>query len=266
MKKTGQRRDRALCIIQARMGSTRLPGKVIMKVRGIPLLAYLISRVKQSRLIDKIVVATTTNPEDMVIVRLCGNLRISCFRGSSEDVLSRYEACAKEYPEYGSIVRITGDCPLIDPEIIDRVIACFQEENYDYVSNTIQPSYPHGMDTEVFSRKALEEAALRATLPSEREHVTPYMSKKRQFRKKNIAAPSDFYSVRLTVDHPEDLAVVRFVAERSTIKDGYLHYVSLFTKYPQACMQNGHFERNEGYKKSLKEDQRFMRQIGKMKS
>ena len=244
-------RNKTLCIIQARMGSTRLPGKVMMKVRGIPLLAYLISRVKQSRLIDKIVVATTTNPEDRVIVRLCGNLRMPCFRGSSEDVLSRYAACAKEYPGYGTIVRITGDCPLIDPEVIDRVIACFQEGNYDYVSNVIQPSYPHGMDTEVFSRKALKEAALRATLPSEREHVTPYITKRRQFRKKNIAAPSDFYSVRLTADYLEDLAVIRFVAEHSTIRDGYLHYVSLFTKYPQACMRNRHFKRNEGYIKSL---------------
>lgn len=252
-------KQKVLCIIQARMGSTRLPGKVLMKVRGIPLLAHEISRVKRSGLIHTIVVATTLNPEDQKIARLCENLHIPCFRGSVQDVLSRYAACAKEYPGYETIVRITGDCPLIDPEVVDRIIACFQEGNYDYASNTIHPSYPDGMDAEVFSRNALKEADRKATLPSDREHVTPYIRKKRSFRKGSVEAPADFSSVRLTVDNPEDLKVVRFVMERSSPAAGYLHYISLCTRHPRVFMQNMHLERNEGYRKSLREDQRALR-------
>ena len=254
MEKVDKKQHATLCIIQVRMGSTRLPGKALLKVAGVPLLEYEINRVKLAREIDKIVVATTTSKEDDVIQKLCVRIRVDCFRGKKNDVLDRYYKCALRYPTYEAVVRITGDCPLIDPFVIDRVISLFRKRRLDYASNIQKETFPDGMDIEVFTRKALAEAAMAARLPSEREHVTLYIRKKRKFKKANLAAEYDFSHIRLTVDQREDFEVVKFLIEHSSMNDGYLKYISLLTKNPEIMTKNTHIARNEGLKKSIKED------------
>ena len=243
-----------LCIIQARTGSTRLPEKVLLKVNGIPLLEYEIERVKQAKQLDKIVVATTDHENDKKIKELCDRLEIDCFRGSENDVLDRYYQCSLKYPEYENIVRITGDCPLIDPAVIDEAASLFEMEAYDYVSNVIEETFPDGMDVEVFNRHALNEAASKANLASEREHVTLYIRNQKKFRQKNLSCRRNLGHFRLTVDNPEDLAVVEFLIKNSKLTDGYPHYISLLEKNPAIMLKNSHLSRNEGLQKSLRED------------
>lgn len=238
------------------MGSTRLPGKVLMETNGIPLLVYEFRRVQLSREIDKIVVATTTDPSDDRIEGLCVTMGIDYFRGSPQDVLDRYEKCAEQYPDADTIVRVTGDCPLIDPSVIDLVIQTHCASGADYTSNVEvgRETYPDGMDVEVFRRTALITAAREARLPSEREHVTPFIRNNIHFLKSYVAAEKDHSSVRLTVDNPEDLEVVRFVIEHSAPTDGYLSYVRLLDTHPVVRSKNMLIVRNEGYEKSLAED------------
>ena len=243
-----------LCIIQARMGSTRLPNKVLLEVKRTPLLEYEIQRVKRATLIDRIVVATTDSPADEKIVELCSKIGVDYFRGSEKDVLDRYYQCALKYPEYGTIIRITGDCPLIDPKVIDEVLRLFDEGKYDYASNVAKETFPDGMDIEVFTREALKEAANEANLASEREHVTLYIRNREKFKKGNLEARHDFSHFRLTVDQKEDFEVIQFLIENSSIEDEYLHYISVLTKHPDIMAKNMSIMRNEGLKKSLKED------------
>src|SRR3989338_6037100 len=122
-----------LCIIQARMASTRLPGKILKEIAGVPLLEYLVKRLRQAKKIDKIVIATTTNQEDDQVGALCRGIGIDCFRGSVDDVLDRYYQCLQRYPKYGNVLRVTGDCPLIDPKVVDQVISLFESSDYEYV-------------------------------------------------------------------------------------------------------------------------------------
>lgn len=245
---------KTLCVIQARMGSTRLPGKVLLEVDGTPLLEYEIRRVKQAARIDGIVVATTTKKEDDAIEALCKHLGVDCFRGPEDDVLERYRLCAEAYPDYSAIVRITGDCPLIDPRVIDEAVDFFEAEELDYASNVLEETFPDGMDVEVFTRGALFEAAEKANLLSEREHVTPYMRSQAHLKKGNVVAPHDFSHMRLTVDEPADFEVVSFLIEHSPEDAGYLDHIALLTKHPDIMLKNMHIKRNEGWEKSLRND------------
>ncbi|MCB1111499.1 MAG: glycosyltransferase family protein [Chlamydiales bacterium] len=192
------------------MGSTRLPGKLLLEVAGRPLLSYQIERLKRAKFADRIVVATTTNPRDEQIVDFCRKEKVSCYRGSEEDVLDRYERAAQEYGA-DIIVRITSDCPLIDPAIVDQVIAYYFEhrDRFDYVSNTIQRTFPRGMDVEVFPYDKLEEIAARAVAPHEREHVTPYFYEHQdRYRLGSVSNDRDLSSYRWTVDTEEDFTLV----------------------------------------------------------
>lgn len=254
MEKINQEQHTILCIIQARMGSTRLPGKTLLKVKGVSLLEYEIRRVRRAKEIDKIVIATTINKEDDAIENLCKQIKVSCFRGSQTDVLDRYYQCALLYPEFSSVVRITGDCPLIDPTVIDEVVTLFKKRCLDYASNIEKETFPDGMDMEIFTRKALTEAYQHAKLQSEREHVTPYMRKHRKFKKGELAASYSLGRFRFTVDEKEDFELVKFLIEHSSRNAGYLDYISLLAKNPEIMKKNMHIARNEGYKKSLKED------------
>ena len=162
------------CIIQARMGSTRFPGKVLEILDGTnPSLQFTINQLKESKFLQKIVIATTKNSEDDQIVSFAEKSGIDIFRGDSDDVLSRYYECAKFF-SFGSILRVTADCTLIDPLIVDKGASLFLENDYDYVTNTSPRTFPDGNETEFFSFSALESAYNNAILPSEREHVTPY--------------------------------------------------------------------------------------------
>lgn len=202
-------------IIQARMTSTRLPGKVLKPVLGKPLLLYQLERLKRVKLQDEIIVATTTNREDEPIVEFCDKQLIPYFRGSEEDVLSRYFEAAKEYG-VDVIVRITSDCPLIDPQVIDEIITYYShpQKKNDYVSNTLQRTYPRGMDTEVFSFEVLKEVHKIATELPDREHVTPFIYRHPQiFRVANVTYHEDQSKHRWTVDTPEDFELIKRILE-----------------------------------------------------
>lgn len=204
---------KVVAIIQARMGSTRLPGKIMKEVMGKPLLEYQIERVKRAKTIDEIIIATTTKKADDQIAEFCEQLSIPCYRGSEEDVLARYYEAATKY-KADIIVRITSDCPVIDPEVIDRVVDKYLNGGYDYVSNTIERTFPRGMDIEVFSYKSLEKAHKNAKKQSEREHVTPYLYlNDNNFKLGKFLGENDYSKYRLTVDTIEDFQVIKIIIQ-----------------------------------------------------
>lgn len=201
---------RVVILVQARMGSTRLPGKVLKEVMGRPLLQYMIERLRKVPLANEIVIATTTDWQDLEIVDFCQREKVPLFRGSSEDVLNRFYLAAKAF-QADVIVRVTSDCPLIDPKITDEVIQFYLKNypKYDYVSNSHVRSFPIGMDTEVFSFKALQEADEQATLPEEREHVTPFIYRRpNHFSCSVITHKPNLSHLRLTVDTIEDFELI----------------------------------------------------------
>jgi len=200
-----------VAVVQARMSSTRFPGKTMEPVLGKPMLARMMERLGRATRVDKIVVATSEDPSDDPVAGLCGQIGIDCFRGDLSDVLGRYYHAAAAYdPDY--VVRVTGDCPLIDPEIVDTVVRTCLEGGYDYAANSLQRTMPHGVDAEAFRFSCLEEAALEATLAIEREHVTPFIrSRPDRYRLFGVEGAKDLSEYRLTVDWPEDLELVRAV-------------------------------------------------------
>ncbi|WP_425058489.1 8-amino-3,8-dideoxy-manno-octulosonate cytidylyltransferase [Sporomusa carbonis] len=200
---------KTVIISQARMSSTRLPGKVLKEVLGKPLLEYHIERLKRTKKADDIVIATTVNAVDEPIVELCQRLNVLCYRGSEDDVLSRYYYAACE-ARADIVVRVTSDCPLIDSEVVDKVIDTFITcDGCDYVSNTLVRTYPRGMDTEVFSFVALEQAFKEATATPEREHVTPYIYNHPElFKLKNVVYITDQSRHRCTVDTSDDFRLI----------------------------------------------------------
>jgi spore coat polysaccharide biosynthesis protein SpsF len=239
---------RTVVIIQARMGSTRLPGKIMMKVKGKTLLEYQLERVKRSKCIDEVIIATTVKEADDEIVEHCKKLSVSCFRGSEDDVLSRYYGAAKQY-NAEVIVRLTSDCPIIDPFVIDQVISNYQQHDYDYVSNTIIRSYPRGMDVEVFSFRSLEESYIRARDSAEREHVTPYIYRNPSLYKLgSVAYKNDESEHRWTVDTAEDLALIRNIISdlyeknhEFTLEDT----LNLMREFPEWTKINAHIEQKK---------------------
>lgn len=212
--------EKIVCIIQARMGSTRLPRKVMKKIKEETVLYHVVERAKQSELIDQIVVATTTNRQDDVLVEESKRLKVSSYRGSEEDVLSRYYHAAKKY-NADRIVRVTSDCPFIDPVIVDQVISKHLETNADYTSNCIERTYPRGVDTEVFNFDVLEEAYKNATQKYEKEHVTPYiLEHPDKFKLINIEAKGKLRrpDIRITLDTIEDFELIsRIILHFSSI-------------------------------------------------
>lgn len=223
-------KQKILCIIQARTGSTRLPRKVLLKVAKKTILEHVVARVKKAKKINKIIIATTDKKEDNIIERLCDKIGINCFRGSEDDVLDRYYQCSVRYPKYTAILRITSDCPFIDPVIIDKVIDLFVKNNFDYACNTQPETFPDGSDVEVFKKDLLKKAANKARLAPEREHVTQYMRNRKGIKRGNIKAAADFSHMRITLDTKEDLKIVHYLIKNSKPDDGYLDHVALLTK------------------------------------
>ena len=244
-----------VAIVQARMGSTRLPGKVLIEVCTRPVLWHVVDRICSVNGIDKIVVATTTLTEDDQIERWCAENGVACFRGSSEDVLDRYYRCATEY-DAKTVVRITSDCPLIDPKLVDMAIDKFGGGGFDHVS--VGGNYPDGLDTEVFSFAALESAWKEAKLNSEREHVTPFIWKQpERFRLFGFSADKDYRDMRWTVDDERDLEFVRAIC-KGLGKDeepyGMQEILDFLEANPELLKINAGTIRNEGYVKSLRQD------------
>lgn len=229
--------------IQARMGATRLPGKPLLKVLGRPLLSYLIERLKRAKSLDEVIVVTSTSPRDDAIETEALKNGVKCFRGSEENVLERFYQAAQHYhPEV--IVRITADCPLIDPAVIDAAVNSFKLGPYDYVSNALERTYPRGMDVEVFSFKALAESYLNAKENYEKEHVTPYIYRHPQnFVIGHQKQPENHSEWRWTVDTQEDFAVVsKLLASLYPKKPNFtLHdLTTLFLQHPEWLAMNSH--------------------------
>lgn len=209
-------KQRIVVIIQVRMKSTRLPGKVLKNIAGKPILAHVIERLKDARLVDEIVIATTTKDEDRTILKFANESRVKSFAGSEEDVLDRYYQAAKRC-EADVIVRITSDCPLIDPGVVDKIIAFYLKYRgtVEYVSNFLKRSYPRGLDTEVFCFEVLETAWQQSKEPYQREHVTPYVYEHPEiFRLVNVENNEDLSHMRWTVDEARDLEFVKEVYKR----------------------------------------------------
>jgi spore coat polysaccharide biosynthesis protein SpsF len=205
---------KVVAIVQARMGSTRLPGKVLQGLEGETVLARVVNRLRRARLINEVLVATTERAADDAIVKECRRCAVRVSRGDPDDVLDRYFRAA-QLAKAEIVVRITSDCPLIDPEITDKTIAAFVEARPDYASNVLQRTYPRGLDTEVMSFAALGRAWQAARTPYEREHVTPYICEHpAEFKLVSVTGDADYSSHRWTVDTPNDLEFVRAVYAR----------------------------------------------------
>ncbi|MEC2077896.1 glycosyltransferase family protein [Metabacillus fastidiosus] len=235
-------------IVQARMGSTRLHGKVLKKVNGIPLLQYQIQRMMKSKLIDELIIATTDKDIEEPILKLCKDMGILFYRGSEVDVLDRYYHAAKNY--YADIVvRMTSDCPLIDPNIIDQVIQYYLDNKYDYVSNTQVRTYPRGMDTEVFSMDLLRDAHLNAKLEYEREHVTPYFyMNPDKYSIGQLVNREDNSYYRLTVDTLEDFQLISIIINDLYSKDKFFDLPMILEKFknnPDLAEINSHIEQKK---------------------
>lgn len=248
---------KVLAVIQARMNSSRLPNKVLAELDGKPLLEILIERTSQSRNITKIIVATTNTTKDDVLVDWLARKKINFFRGNELDVLDRYYQCALLH-QADIVVRLTADDPLKDPSIIDRAIELLiQNDELDYVSNTINPTFPEGLDVEVFRIYALEKAHKEATLQSDREHVTPYIWRNADyFHLHNFVNSEDLSGWRWTVDRACDLdfirALIRGMGKGYLV--GFQEIVSYIKKNPNILNINAGISRNEGYLKSLKQE------------
>ena len=242
------------------MGSSRLPGKVLMKSdNGRPFLYHVVNQLRHCTKVKNLVIATTVNQEDDEIQKFANNNTIDVFRGSEKDVLDRYFQCAKKY-SFSTIVRITSDCPLIDPQIVDKVIERFFSGNYDYATNTLIRTFPIGTDVEVFSFGVLETAWKNAQLPSEREHVTPYLRNKGNFKTINVENDTNISNLRLTVDRIEDFELIKEILNNISTNPIHLEDIlELFSRKPELIEINKHVNHNEGFNRSLKEDQEFIK-------
>lgn len=244
-------------IIQARMSSTRLPKKVLLPLGGKTVLEQVIDRVKQAKHIDNLIIATSDQADDNPINNLCKKIGVTCFRGSLHDVLDRYYQAAKTY-NIKHICRITSDNPLIDPSIIDTVAEVYLSGKYEYVSTgRIITTFPDGVDTEMFSFELLEQTWREAKLPSEREHVTPYIwEHPDKFRVHHIQNNKDLSHIRLAIDEPKDYELFTVIFEK--IENPTLENVLAFLdKNPEVRKINSSILADEGYVKSLKDDKKI---------
>lgn len=246
-----------LAILQARTSSRRFPGKVLKPVLGRPMLELQIERLRRARRMDRLVVATSDDGSDDAIAALCGSIGIDCFRGSLEDVLDRFYHAARLLAPR-TVVRLTGDCPLADPAVIDQLIDLHATGGYDYSSNTLTRSYPDGLDAEVMQMHSLEAVWREAELPSEREHVTPFIyHHPERFRLGSLAQPTDLSHLRWVVDEPADLAFISAVyAALYPDKPAFetADVLALLARRSDIAAMMGQAPANEGYQRSLAAD------------
>ena len=252
MQSVGPISTNVVAIIQARMISSRLPGKVLLTLAGKPVLEHVVSRISMCRNIKKIVVATSIEYSDEPIKLWCRNNNIDCYRGSLGDVLDRYYRAAQVF-KADAIVRITADCPVIDPTIVDNVVAGFLQGDYDFYG--LAGEFPDGLDCTVFSFSAIERAWKESSLPSEREHVGPYIEKNPDLFKTGKLEP--FFGLdhlRWTLDEPQDLAFLQEVFSRLHCDSRTFlasDLLALLQREPELVTINSGIMRNEGYSKSL---------------
>lgn len=229
---------KAIAIIAARMTSSRLPGKVLMSIGNRPALELMISRVSRAKLLDGIVVATTAQPSDDPVAALCDRLGVPCFRGDEQDVLGRFHGAAVAF-NADPVIRLTGDCPIMDPGLIDEVVALYRQGGFDYTSNVGRRTYPDGLDIEVFSFSALHKAHVTAKSQQAREHVTTYIRGEASdlpeghFSRGEITFCVDLAHLRWTLDRADDLERIRGIVDRLPDGFSWLDALSLATRHPE---------------------------------
>jgi spore coat polysaccharide biosynthesis protein SpsF len=250
---------RIICIIQARMASTRLPDKVLAEIEGRPMLAHVVERAAAIDGVDDVVVATTTDSVDTAILEIAPSIGALPFAGHPTDVLDRYYQAATKFEAEG-VVRITADCPLIDPIVSGQIVSRFNRGDLDYATNLLETTYPDGFDTEVVSYGALEHIWKIATLPSDREHVITYIRTNPEiFKVWNLTREPDLSHIRWTVDEPDDLEFVRAVFENlPKTKDRYPSaeaILDMLKAHPEIAALHPDHKRNEGWATSIAADQ-----------
>ena len=238
---------KTVAIIQARMGSTRFPNKVMRRICGVPMIGLMLERLSFAKRIDHIVLATSLSSANDVLTEYVKGLRYEVYRGSEDDVLDRYYQVATA-AKADAVIRVTGDCPLIDPVVVDAVVDRFVETRVDYASNIMPPTFPDGLDTEIFTYASLETAWKLAKERPEREHVTPYIRSSSQFSHENFAYSKDYSGERWTVDEPPDFEVVEKVFEHFHPRRnfGWHEIIALNVEHPEWFMANRYLIRNEG--------------------
>lgn len=251
---------RIVAITQARLGSKRFPRKILKKIQGKTLLDIHLDRIKNSKLINEIIIATTTSKKDKKLIDFAKKNNVSFYAGRENDVLDRFYNTAKKF-NVDIIIRLTSDCPLIDSNLIDNMITKFQSiDDIDYLSNIFSESYPDGQDIEVFTFEALEKAWNKSTLKSDREHVTPFIRKNsdyfgnKMFKAKNISSNINYSNVRMTVDEEVDFQVIKILINKLGFNDNWENYSKLYRDNIEIAKLNSHIKRNEGYQKSIIED------------
>ncbi len=238
---------KVVAIVQARMGSTRLPNKVMKPIGGVPMIELLLTRLAKAKQIDQIVLATSTDERNTPLVEQVQKLGYTCVRGSESDVLDRYLVAARQ-AQADVVVRITGDCPLIDPALVDQVIAQFKVQGVDYLSNIAPATYPDGLDTEVFTLQALQRAGRESQDPFDHEHVTPYLRKPGLYKTGAMQHSEDLSTLRWTVDEPADFDVVSqvFAHFAPNIHFSWTQVLGLQRSQPALFAANHNIIRNEG--------------------
>lgn len=236
-----------VAVVQARMGSTRLPNKVMATIGDVTLISFLLRRLSKSQLIDEIVLATSTNPVNDPLSQHVSDLGYSVIRGSENDVLDRYLLAANS-TSADVVIRITGDCPLVDPDLVDQMLAQFFKVKVDYLSNTNPPTFPDGFDIEVFTTTALKRSRELATNAFDREHVTPQLRTNPVFSQFNVNNPHDYSHLRLTVDEQADLLVLRQIVEffAPHVDFSLQQIIDATTQHPELVDGNLDIRRNEG--------------------
>lgn len=248
--------DNIAAIIQARMGSSRLPGKTLAQVSDKPLLQHLVDQIRASRLVKEVIISTTHKAQDQVVVEFAEKMGLKHFQGSEEDVLDRVYQTARHY-QVEHVVRVTPDCPLMDHKVMDKVVEAYLSGQYDYVSNTLLYTYPDGLDVEVFSFKALERAWQEAQLPSEREHVTPYIRNSGHFKLFNVENSVDLSHFKWSVDTEDDLNFAKSVFEKLNdhgATSSLDEVLTVLQDHPELLSINQQSVVNAGYYKSLVDD------------
>ncbi len=244
------------CIIQARTDSKRLANKVLKEIEDAPVICHIINRIKRSRNVEQIILATTDNDSDKILLDIAEKFKIIGFAGDEDDVLERFFDAATSFSA-DPIVRITGDCPLVDPELLDIMIQIFLENKYDYISNTIERTFPDGLDIEIFSFDALKKTHRQAKWSSEREHVTPFIVKNQDlFRVYSYRNKQDLSNLRWCVDEEDDLLMVKQIFHEMITEQFFstADIIDLISKNPKIAEINKNIKSNEGYKKSLEND------------
>ena len=260
---------KTVAIIQARIRSERLPGKVLYELGGKPLIAFMLERVRGTAGLDEIVIATGDDPANAVLAGLAGGLNVTVFQGSEKDVLSRF-ADAARHSQADRIIRLTGDCPFSDPAVIEALLHMQESQNLDYCCNVLPPTWPDGLDASVFTRDVLEQADREADLPSEREHVVPWMWKHcslhggERFKAANLSCDEDYSDERWTIDDPEDYLMFRALCEElgpaKLLAAGWREILSVMRDSPAIARINAGIGRDEGLAKSRAEDAVLQRQ------